>query len=534
MTRFLPPRIAAFAFALTLAVAALLVASPALARVERYAVIAGNNAGLRGEVELRYAEADALKVHDVLVGIGGFPPSNVTLLRGGGAEAMRRALISMNSRIRQDITGGGVEAVLVIYYSGHGDARALHLGNTLMELPEIEQLARGSAAHFRLLIVDACRSGALTRVKGGTAAPPLTIRTEARLAGEGVVFLTASSANEDAQESDALGGSFFTHYLTSGLMGAADDDRNDVVTLDEAYRHVSEATIRATSQTLAGTQHPTFRYELRGQGKLALTVLPARAAHRGTVELPAGRTYLLLEGGSQGPIVAEVAATDASRRLSVKPGRYFVRGRGKDFLLEGEITVEAGRTLAVADGMLSRAEYARLVRKGQEGAEAAHGAQAGYRLRTAFHAGESPCQGAFAGYTLELRQLSVMPRLGACRGGFENDTLRASVDQLDVEVRVAHAWDFPRVTLDLGVSAGAGVLQQAFETRGVAAPRTSFVGFLGTGVGLMVDLPSGFYLLGQVDAQTYFFQQAKRGAAESAPISAEFAVRPLAGLGKRF
>lgn len=530
MIRALASGLVAFA----LACAALLAASPALARVERYAVIAGNNAGLRGEVELRYAEADALKVHDVLVGLGGFSPSNVTLLRGGNAGALRRALISMNSRIRQDITGGGAQAVLVVYYSGHGDARALHLGNTLMDLQELEQLARGSAAHFRLVIVDACRSGALTRVKGGATAPPLTIRTEARLAGEGVVFLTASSANEDAQESDALGGSFFTHYLTSGLLGAADDDGNEVVTLDEAYRHVSEATIRATSRTLAGTQHPTFRYELRGQGKLALTTLPARAAHRGTIELPAGRTYLLMAGGSQGPVVAEVAATDVSRRLSVRSGRYFVRGRGQDFLLEGEIAVEAGKTLRVEDGMLSRAEYARLVRKGQEGADAAHGVQAGYRLRTAFHEGESPCHGVFAGYTLELRQLSVMPRLSACRGAFENDVLRARRDQLDVEVRVAHAWDLPGVTLDLGVGAGAGILHQAFETRGVAAPRTSFVGFLGTGLGLSADLPSGFYLLGQVDAQTYFFQRAPRGAEESPWIGAAFAVRPLAGLGKRF
>ena len=43
----LASRLVAFA----LACAALLAASPALARVERYAVIAGNNAGLRGEVE---------------------------------------------------------------------------------------------------------------------------------------------------------------------------------------------------------------------------------------------------------------------------------------------------------------------------------------------------------------------------------------------------------------------------------------------------------------------------------------------------
>ena len=48
------------------------------------------------------------------------------------------------------------------------------------------------------------------------------------LAGEGVVFLTSSSANEDAHESDTLKGSFFTHYLVSGMLGAADTDAGPV------------------------------------------------------------------------------------------------------------------------------------------------------------------------------------------------------------------------------------------------------------------------------------------------------------------
>ncbi len=48
-------------------------AAPAEARIERFAVLIGNNAGEKGEVELRYAEDDAAKMYDVLKDLGGFP-----------------------------------------------------------------------------------------------------------------------------------------------------------------------------------------------------------------------------------------------------------------------------------------------------------------------------------------------------------------------------------------------------------------------------------------------------------------------------
>lgn len=65
---------------------------------------------------------------------------------------------------------------------------------------------------MRVLVLDACRSGALTRVKRGRIVQPFAITHDAGLRGEGMV-LTASSANEDAQESDELRGSFFAHAL---------------------------------------------------------------------------------------------------------------------------------------------------------------------------------------------------------------------------------------------------------------------------------------------------------------------------------
>ena len=73
----------------------------------------------------------------------------------------------------------------------------------------------------------------LTRVKGGHGAP---LRDSDRRAPfeQGLALLTSSAANEDAQESDALKGSFFTHHFVSALLGAADADGDGKVTLEEA------------------------------------------------------------------------------------------------------------------------------------------------------------------------------------------------------------------------------------------------------------------------------------------------------------
>ena len=248
-----------------IAAAALLLPVAAAAQVDRFAVVIGNDAGQPADAALRYAQTDAERIASVLEDVGGVRPENLTLLRGQDASTVRRALIAVNDRIR----ASSGETVLIVYYSGHADAESLHLGTTQLDLGEVEQLVRGSAARFRLLVLDACRSGALTRVKGGTPVPPFDIRLGERVAGEGAVFLTSSSASEDSQESDDIKGSFFTHALASGLLGAADENGDGRVTLDEAYRYAYEATLRASSRTLAGMQHPTFRYEVRGQGGAA-------------------------------------------------------------------------------------------------------------------------------------------------------------------------------------------------------------------------------------------------------------------------
>ena len=503
----------------------------ARADVIRFGLFVGNDRGAGHETPLRYAASDARRMQEVLVELGGFSPGDVVFLRDPSADSARGALIALNDRIRTAAMRPEMQVLLFVYYSGHADRRALHLGSTQLPLVELEQLVRGSAADFRILLVDACSSGALTRLKGGVPAPPFPVRMGETLDGQGVAFLSSSSASEDAQESDALGGSFFTHYFVSGLMGAADFNRDDRIDLDEAYRYAYESTLRSTSRTWAGTQHPTFRYDLAGKASVMLT--EPRREQRAMLVFPERRDYLVMLASSEGPVVAEVVAATSARRLSVRPGRYFVRGRARDYVLEGELSVGEGQTSVVEDALLERFEYARLVRKGGYAERTASGPLAGYSLRGGLRNGGEPCHGLFAGYALVFPALTLTPQVDACLSGFQNATLKATSREVGGMLRIAHAWDFPMVTLDIGFSVGGSWLRQSFSTRGVAPSRDSFALRGSIGPAASVELAGGLYLLADLAAESYAFQL-RDSATRTTSMTASITFRGRVGFGKQW
>jgi len=520
--------------ALTLLIIAALscISRSSRADVERFAVLVGNDRGDAQDAPLRFAGADADRVRDVLIQLGGFPASNLVVVRDEGADAVRRALIAMNDRVRASAARLGTEVIMLVYYSGHADATALHLGTSRLELSELELLVRGSAAQFRALVVDACRSGTLARVKGGRDGPPFSIRVGEQLAGQGVAFLTSSSMNEDAQESDELGGSFFTHYFVSGLRGAADADGDGHVQLDEAYRYAYEATVRATSRTWAGTQHPAYRFEFAGQGRIVLTD-PQRASARSALTFPPGRAYLVFRGSANGAVVGEVTTHATARQLFVKADRYFVRARASDHVLEGDVTVAEGETRHVRDEALHRIAYARVVRKGGSDLRGVSGPVAGYTLRTRLRSSSGLCNGAFAGYAFTFAAFSLTPRLDACFSGVDRAPLSVDANEYGGDVRFAHTWDLPFLSVDIGLTMGGSWLRQTFTTAGVAPPRDTIAARSSVGVGAAADLGAGFYVLGDAAAETYLFQL-EDSARRTSTLTPSLSLRSHLGFGKHW
>ncbi len=500
------------------------------AAVVRYAVVVGNNSGAADEQRLRYAEADAAKVFDVLTQLGRVAPQNAILLQGEGPETVRQVLIAVNDRIRNDVEAGD-DAVLFVYYSGHADAERLHLGDEELAVRTLRQLVRGSSANVRMLMLDACRSGALTRVKGVRSTKRFDVKLDESLAQQGMVYLTSSSATEDAQESDALKGSFFTHYFVSGLLGAADADLDGAVTISEAYAHAYDSTLRASSQTLHGIQHPTFAMNIKGRDDFVLTWIGDGDARRARVRFPKGRGVLLFVQGPKGAVVAEVGARDAVREISIEPGKYFVRARARDYLLEGTIRVGPSEVRTIKDRELDRIEYARLARKGGTDRRLAHGPQAAYQIGSGLWPDSGACHGARLGYALEHRWLTVVPRLGFCRSKTRGYALPTTGDVFDFDVTVVHAFDLPVLTIGVGLAGGPTLLRQSFSTERRAPNNRTVGGHADAVLALTWDLPRGVYFQSDVSAQAQVFR-AREG--DSVELRLAPVVRGTFGIGKRF
>jgi hypothetical protein len=457
----------------------------------------------------------------------------MVLLRDEDAATVRRSLITFNDRVRAAQSLPNSETLLFVYYSGHADAQALRLRESRFELRELAELVRGSSATFRVLVVDACRSGVLTRVKGARPVPAFDVADSAGLRGEGMAFLTASSANEDAQESDALKGSFFTHALVSALLGAADLDRDGAVGLEEAYRYAYDATLRTTSSTFAGIQHPTFQFQMRGQESLVLTRPGGGRRDRAELVFPPGLGFLILAGDSGGAVVGEVGRAHGGRALSLRPGRYFLRGRGSDVLFEGQVTLDAGTSQQVSTAALQRVAYARLVRKGARDSALSHGPELGVAVRTRLPNADGACWGASLGYRLDLTDLSLLARASLCASGFENQVLAASTHEYAIDLSAAHTRDFAWLSAAFTYGAGASVTTQHFETNGRAPARASTAPFAHVGARVTRDLDSRLFMALELQAEGHLLRLQERST-EKAELRAAFAARSVALFGAQF
>ncbi len=324
---------------IALAAAALwLSAAPAAAREHRFALLVGEPDGGAGTQPLKYAERDARRMHAVLTRLGGIRPEDSRLLLSPGAGEVRRAIAELALRSRAARERGDA-TVLIVYYSGHAKDGELRLRETRLGLAELKRILETAPADVRIGLLDSCRAGAITRAKGVRRAPAFEV---ARGEGpRGLVLVTSSGADEDSQESDAIGGSFFTHHLASGLLGDADASGDGKVTLAEAYAYAYSRTVASTADTAAGVQHPAYLYDLGGAGDVVLTEVGTPAAL--VFPTSAEGTYVILDGAHRA--VAEVAKpAGASRRLALPAGSYTVKKRlaAGDGLLVSDVRLASG------------------------------------------------------------------------------------------------------------------------------------------------------------------------------------------------
>jgi hypothetical protein len=304
----------------------------------RHALIVGANLGGGSLDPLRYAERDAESFAAVLTELGGFSEDRVTVLYQPSVDELRLALAEHAAIAEQ-----APDDLFVFYYSGHADGNGLRLDTEVYWFDALKHDIRLVDATARVGVLDACRAGTITRIKGAKVAPSLFAGQD-QLAARGEVWLTAASADELAQESEALRGGFFTHYLLSGLRGAA-AGRDGLVEVQDLYAYTREKVVLRSAEA-GGVQRPHFDFNLAGERGIALT--DVRRADAALVLAPdrPGHAWILRVADRAQIAELDVPA-DRAMTVALPPGRYLVRLRDGDGLVEAHVGLQPQTTARV-------------------------------------------------------------------------------------------------------------------------------------------------------------------------------------------
>src|SRR5262249_38854586 len=304
----------------------------------RFALVVGVNDGGPSRLRLRYAASHAKEVAQVLEQLGGVATSDMNLL----VDVDRGRILSRLEQLAHklgDARASVRRLEVIFYYSGHSDEDGLLIRGERISYADLRSGINSLGADLQVAIFDSCASGAVTRSKGGTVRPPFLLDVSSSLKGH--AFLTSSAADEVAQESDRIGGSFFTHYLLSAMRGAADLSRSGRVTLNDAYAFAFQETLARTQHTQGGAQHPSYDIQLQGAGDLVLTDLRSTSAGLVISKEVVGRIYVRDEDNH---LVVELHKARGNEiELGLARGPYRIIAEEGQSVSEAQAVLEDGR-----------------------------------------------------------------------------------------------------------------------------------------------------------------------------------------------
>ena len=328
-----------FAVFLFLTYSSLLFASDGAA-TRRFGIFIGSNNGGRDRAVLRYAVSDARSVSGVFASMGGISvEDSVFLIEPGIAEINRQ--LERLGRLSGQAKQNSQRTELVFYYSGHSDEDGILLNRERYSYSALKERINTIQADMRIVILDSCSSGAITRAKGGVKVQPFLFDNS--VSTEGYAFLTSSSADETSQESDLIESSYFTHSLLTGLRGAADSVGDGRVTLNELYRYTYTETLAKTEASVFGPQHPSYDIQISGSGDVVMTDIKEISATLLLAEEISGRINVRNNAGF---LVAELSKLpNKPIELGLEPGPYRVSLQKENNFYQARVTIpENSRT----------------------------------------------------------------------------------------------------------------------------------------------------------------------------------------------
>ena len=308
----------------------------------------------RGLPTLRFAAADAERFAAVMKATGTVPADHVMTVKEPTLAALRQSFAAVDAKIESVRRGGGAKgARFIFYYTGHSDASGLHLADGLLRKDELHALIAAVRAETKIVFFDACYSGALA-AKGVKPATDFIVPKAELDEPSGSVYFAATSGTDVAFEVEELGGSLFTHHLVIGLYGAADVNKDGIVTVDELYQYVyRQMSSAALALPHAEAQKPEYRFELQGRGALVMAYIAQTTSLVSIAPDLIGELTFTAEDGLQTFRLEKSERRVMSTRLV--PGVYGVTLKTRDQSGRGTLRVVAGRESRVDGTQLTMA-----------------------------------------------------------------------------------------------------------------------------------------------------------------------------------
>ena len=240
---------------------------------KRWAVLSGVNSydDRHNYGRLQVCAHDVTDIRRQLIE-GGFESARIRLLTDESDELPTRENILVALKSVADATEP--DDLLLFYYSGHGDeqnhesylvtrnGRRLLLGDTALSLSRVKEILEQAPARAKVIIIDACHSGADIGGKGPRAMTAAFIRRVFEQA-EGFAVLASCKQGQLSYEWREENRSVFTHFLLEALAGQADYDAKGFVTIQDANRHiVNNVKLWASQHNVSQT--PTLQYTAAG------------------------------------------------------------------------------------------------------------------------------------------------------------------------------------------------------------------------------------------------------------------------------
>lgn len=312
--------------------------------LKRFGIFVGANKGGAGREILQYASNDAESIRRVFVEMGGLGEGDGRLLIQPTGKELLAELAKMRERF-SEARGVSKRTEFVFYYSGHSDEDGLLLDGDKVSYSEIRAGVGKVESDLRIVILDSCSSGAFTRLKGGVKHKAFL--SDEAVTAKGYAFLTSSSSGEASQESDRIGGSYFTHSLVSGLRGAADLRGDGRVTLSEAYQYAYQDTLEKTAAAGRGVQHPNFDIQISGAGEVVLTDLKDISS---SLEVEAAVEGRCLIRGASGNFLAEVQKIKGhALGLGLPAGKYKILLENENHFSEAATELVSGKRTLISE-----------------------------------------------------------------------------------------------------------------------------------------------------------------------------------------